>query len=289
MAFAISTHLFHGERLTRAHFETLAAHGFDEVEVFATRSHFDYADPRAVDLVRAWLDELGLRAVSLHGPICASFSAGLWGPAFSNASGDATARRRAVEETRAALAAARALDARRLVLHLGLPQGQPIAPGDNDAGAARRSLEELALAAATAGVQLALEVIPNPLSSPLAILEWIEDGLDQGDVGVCLDTGHAHLLGGAPDAIEVLSGHIVTTHLHDNRGTHDDHLVPLAGTLDWTTTLAALWKVGYTGPLVFEVADHGDAAAVLARTVSARDRLQAILDDLLAPFEFEDE
>ena len=38
---------------------------------------------------------------------------------------------------------------------------------------------------------------------------------------------------------------------------------------------------------VFDVRFKGDASAVLSRTVGARRRLQAILADLAAPFEFE--
>jgi hypothetical protein len=49
----------------------------------------------------------------------------------------------------------------------------------------------------------------------------------------------------------------------------------------------AMGKVGYAGPLIFEVADHGDAPGVLARTVGARRRLQAILEDLARPMDFE--
>ena len=38
LPFGISTHLYHGERLVRRHFERIAAHGFDLVEIFATRT-----------------------------------------------------------------------------------------------------------------------------------------------------------------------------------------------------------------------------------------------------------
>ncbi len=31
-----------------------------------------------------------------------------------------------------------------------------------------------------------------------------------------------------------------TTHIHDNRGERDDHLLPYEGTIDWSATLAAL-------------------------------------------------
>ena len=76
MRFGLSTHLFHGERLSRQHFEAMRANGFDLVEVFATRTHIDYHDTRHVDQVRGWLDDLGLTANSVHGPICESFTHG---------------------------------------------------------------------------------------------------------------------------------------------------------------------------------------------------------------------
>jgi sugar phosphate isomerase/epimerase len=286
MEFALSTHLFHGERLIRAHFETISALGFNRVELFATRTHFDYHDPTEVDRIGRWLSELGIVAGSMHAPICASFVRGQWGRSYSNAAATGPRRQEAIEETRAAMEAARLLGCESMVVHLGLPREQTIPPGDNDAGAVRRSLEQLAAIASSSGVRLALEVIPNDLSTPDALVAWLEDEVELDDAGICLDFGHAHLLGGAPEAVEALAGHVICTHVHDNRGVADDHLVPFAGTIDWATTLAALWKIGYNGPLVFEVADHGDATGVLQRTVGARTRLQAILDGLSTPFEF---
>jgi sugar phosphate isomerase/epimerase len=285
MRFGLSTHLFHGERLTRAHLETMAARGFSCVEICATRSHFDYHDADAVDAAAGWLADLGLAAGSLHAPFADRFAEGRWGRALSNASTSAAARAEAVDETTRAIEAARRLGCATVVLHLGLPRGQAIPPGDNDAAAARRSVETLAGVATAAGVRLALEVMANDLSTPAALLDAIE-ALELESVGVCLDLGHAHLMDGAPETAEILSGHVIATHLHDNTGRHDDHLVPFQGSIDWPGALTALWKVGYAGPLVFEVADRGDAPAVLERTVGARTRLQAILDGLDEPIEF---
>jgi hypothetical protein len=94
------------------------------------------------------------------------------------------------------------------------------------------------------------------------------------------DFGHAHLIGDAAEAVEVLSGHVITTHVHDNAGRSDDHLLPFAGTIDWDATLIALSKVGYPGPLMFELPDHGNAERTLDEAVGAQRRLQAILNDL---------
>lgn len=284
--FGLSTHLFHHERLDQRHLETIRRHGFDLVELFATRTHFDYRDRARIAEMRGWLSAAGIEAGSMHAPITDGIRAGVWGRSYSNASSDSASRQEALNETRAAIDAAAALGCRTVVVHLGVPRGQQTPPGDNDAGAMKKSVEALAGMTAGTGLRLALEVIPNDLSTPTALTDLLEGEIDLGDAAICLDFGHAHMLSGAPEAAEALSGHILTTHVHDNDATDDIHLVPFEGTIDWTATLTAMWKVGYAGALVFEVADHGDARAVLQRTVGARTRLRAILDDLAAPIAF---
>jgi sugar phosphate isomerase/epimerase len=286
--FGLSTHLFHGERLERRHLERMAAAGFALVELFATRTHLDYHDARALDAVAGWLGDLGMTAASMHAPITVGLTGGVWGRAYSVASSNAVNRHEAVDETILAIDAARQLGCAAIVLHLGIPRGQPIAPGDNDVRALRQSLEPIAEACTRAGVRLALEVIPNDLATPDALLDWLDGDLELGNAAVCLDFGHAHLVGGAPEAVEALGGYIITTHVHDNRGEADDHLIPFDGTIDWPLTIAAMAKVGYDGPWIFELPDHGDAERVLAGAGRARRRIQAILDDSARPFEFEE-
>lgn len=289
MRFGLSTHLFHGHRLERDHLAQMAAHGFDLVEIFATRTHVDYHDPLSVETLRRWLDDLRMTAWSVHAPICDGFTNGVWGRAYSNASRQALLRDEAVRETVAAISATREIGARVIVLHLGIPQGQPIPADDNDAASVRRALEPIAAACDAAGVQLAIEVIPNDLATADAVVDWLRSDLDLQRAGACLDVGHAHLTGGAPEAAEALSGHVITTHIHDNAGASDDHLLPFDGTIDWPATLFGLIKTGYTGPLMFELPDHGDASSTLTRAAEARRQIQAILDELTSPFPFQDE
>ena len=289
MLFGLSTHLFHNDRLERAHLQAIAAAGFTAIEIFATRTHVDYHERRRILEIGTWLRETGLEAISMHAPICDSFIGGAWGRAYSNASARQAVRQEAVDETLAALEAARHLGCRTIVMHLGLPKGQASPADDNNAAASRHSLETVADAARAAGVRLAIELIPNHLSTADALEGLFGGDLDLGSAGVCLDLGHAHLMGGVPEAAEILSGHIITTHVHDNDRKADTHRVPGEGTIDWPSAMTALGKVGYVGPLIFEVADQSDAAAVLKRTVGARDRLQAILEDLAQPLDFTSE
>lgn len=272
--FGVSTHLFHQSRLTREQLADVAGHGFDAVELFATRSHFDYRDPRAADELAEWLSDLRLELHSVHAPIVDAIRGGTWVGSFSTASGDEARRKAAVAEAQAALAVAAATPFKYLVLHLGIPTGQTTPPGDNQPDAARRSVEDIVTLAGAVHVRVAVEIMPNALSSASALVRLIEDQLEGVDVGICLDYGHAHLMGDLGEAIEAISGHLWTTHVHDNDGRRDDHRVPFAGTIDWEAAIMGTQKIGYDGMLMFEVADSGDPIDVLKRTAKARERLE---------------
>jgi sugar phosphate isomerase/epimerase len=273
--FGVSTYLYHARRLCRDHLLEIAAHGFECVEVYATRTHFDYHNPSAIADLQSWLAAAGLELRSIHAPTAESFTGGRWGGSLSLASPDPAARARAVTETEAALHIARRLPVPVLVAHLGIPRTQT-GPADSRA-AARRSIEELLTIATPLGVQIAVEVIPNELSRAGSIVHFVEDDLD--GVGICLDFGHAHLDGDVVDAIETVSEHLIATHVHDNRGRHDDHLLPFDGTIEWAGTLLAVQKIGYDGPFMFEIVPNGSTKQTLARARTARQRIEAILAD----------
>ena len=272
--FGVSTHLFHESRLTREHLTHIAGHGFEAVEVFATRAHFDYHDVRAATELAEWLSDLRLSFHSMHAPIVEAIRDGKWVGSFSIAAGDDARRKAAVAEIAATLKVAATVPFQYLVLHLGVPDGQQIPAGDNQPAAARRSVEEIVSLASEVNVRVALEVMPNTLSSAFALCNLIEEQLEGLDVGICLDYGHANLMGDLSDAIETVSGHLWTTHVHDNDGRIDDHRVPFAGRIDWDAAMMETQKIGYDGALMFEVANTGDPIEVLKRTVKARERLE---------------
>jgi sugar phosphate isomerase/epimerase len=85
--------------------------------------------------------------------------------------------------------------------------------------------------------------------------------------------------GDVVDAIETVSEHLLTTHVHDNRGRTDDHLVPFEGTIDWSGALTAVQKIGYDGTLLLEIAAHHSARHTLERARHARTRMEALLAD----------
>jgi sugar phosphate isomerase/epimerase len=277
MRFGISTHLYHDRPLELAHLAEIAAHGFDGIELFATRSHFDYRDPAALESLALWLADTGLTLYSVHAPITEAFGAGdAWAPTYSNAVNDGVKRQSAVGEAEAALQIARRVPFPVLVLHLGTPDSRANS-GDNNRSAALKSVEAIVAAAVPLGVRVALEVIPNGLSTPASLAAILDHEIDSPAVGICLDFGHAFLGGDVPDAIETVAEHLIATHVHDNHRRDDEHLVPYLGAIDWDAALMSMQKVGYDGTYLMELANTGTPAAVLAEAHRARSRFERAL------------
>jgi sugar phosphate isomerase/epimerase len=272
--FGVSTHLYHGHRLTRDHLLTIGAHGFERVEVFATRTHFDYHNPAAVADLQQWLAEAQLELHAVHAPIAESLTGGRWGPALTLASADPDARARALNEAERALQIARRIPFGVLVTHLGIPRSQQPTPADNSRDGARRSIEALQRLSEPLGVRVAVEVIPNELSRAASLVHFVEHVIESAGVGICLDFGHAHMDGDVVDAIETVSEHLIATHVHDNRGRTDDHLVPFEGSIDWPSAITAIQKVGYDGTLTLEIAAHGSEKDTLQQARLARQKIE---------------
>ncbi|MCX6551577.1 MAG: sugar phosphate isomerase/epimerase, partial [Acidobacteria bacterium] len=240
MQFGVSTQLYHQQPLRREHLAEIRSYGFGAVEIVATRSHVDYHDAAVLDGVAAWLAGEHLRLHAVHAPVTERFEGRRWVAPFNNASPDAGIRERAVQEARAALEIARRVPVSVLVVHLGLPDSWLTAPTDNSREAARRSVEEIVAAADPLGVRVALEIIPNALATAESLVSLVEDELDLPDLGICLDFGHAHIMGHVLEAIETVSGTLIAAHVHDNHGRKDEHLPPFEGTIGWPGAVMAL-------------------------------------------------
>jgi sugar phosphate isomerase/epimerase len=276
MRFGISTHLYHDQQLDRSHLAQVAGYGFESIELFATRSHFDYRDPAAVSALQEWLETTGLSLLSVHAPITERFTLGdKWAPTYSIAACDGAKRQAAVDEAAAALAIAKQIPFKLLVVHVGTPDSRAT-PNDNNRAAATRSVEEICRVAEPLGVQVALEVIPNALSTPSALVALLERDLESAP-GICLDFGHAFLGGDIPDAIEIVSEHLIATHVHDNHRRNDEHLAPYLGAIDWDVALMSMQKIGFEGTYLMELANTGSPVDVLEAARRARQQFERAL------------
>jgi sugar phosphate isomerase/epimerase len=276
MRFGISTHLYHDQRLERRHLAEIAGYGFEAIEVFATRSHFDYHDEAAISALAQWLSETRLILNSVHAPITSSMKDGKWGAGFSNALTDNPGRQAAVRETEAALQIARRIPFNVLVVHLGTPAAKS-QPGDNNRAAAFRSAADICRLAEPLGVRVAFEVLQNDLSNTVELVTMLENDLDVSHAGICMDFGHAHLIGDVADAVETAAEHLIATHVHDNHRVQDEHLVPYRGNINWDMALMTMQKIGYESTYLMELANTATPGAVLEEARVARQRFERTL------------
>lgn len=100
-------------------------------------------------------------------------------------------------------------------------------------------------------------------------------------LGFCYDSGHALIQeqkGTIPNHVDFLRryvGRLFVTHLHDNDGQSDQHLLPGLGKVDWTSVMAILRESGYAGTLNLEVRqpDGTEMAPFCRQAYECLDRL----------------
>src|SRR5437868_2133243 len=69
MQKAISTHLFRDIALGVHELDQIARAGFDMVEIFCTRQHFDYGNPQYVREIAGWFSDSQMKLYSMHAPL----------------------------------------------------------------------------------------------------------------------------------------------------------------------------------------------------------------------------
>jgi sugar phosphate isomerase/epimerase len=158
--------------------------------------------------------------------------------------------------TRAALAGVECL-----VIHPGRRCPEAEIPARRDRLYA--SLETLIPAAQRAGVHLALEnMLPAHVGSRSADIRSIVDHFESPWLGVCFDTGHAHVNDeGVDAAFATLRDRIISFHLADNDGHKDQHSQPPYGTIDWSTFVPAFRAIGFARPVTVEAPPWGRASS----------------------------
>ena len=89
-------------------------------------------------------------------------------------------------------------------------------------------------------------------------------------LGVCLDTGHAHVNGeDLAQVVGSLGGVPLHVHIDDNKGDNDAHLIPGEGSIDYAPFVRALREIHYRGfvsvELGFQYTREPDAAVEKSR------------------------
>jgi len=269
----LSTYRFVNQKLAASELAAIAQAGFKAVEVYCRASHFNYRNVQAIRELGDALGEYGLALHGLHAPAERDGSArNDGGIPISISDTERIRRLDAVDEIKRALEVAETIPCKFLVQHLGY--GRQSAD-QRKYDAAFTSLEHLVVFAKARGVTIALENTPDELGAPASLQHFITD-THLHDLKLCFDIGHAHMEEGVEASFDAMRERIVTTHIHDNHGEKDEHLLPYTGTIDWKSSLNGLAGAGAI-PVVLELKDQGAAGPSLDEIRATCDKLENAL------------
>lgn len=244
--FLISSVAWLGMRHSEAIAEVREA-GFGGVEILCKPGHFEHDDPEHVREAEIALADWPEAIVTFHAPF---YEVDL-------ASSDGASWDYALRVAMQAIEVASRLRAGNVTLHTRSITNMGQWDREN-LDAFLRALDQLVDAVQRRNMTLAVENLPPPYytSHEEDLLRLIE-GYPAHLLGVCLDTGHAHLGGRVVELSRSLAPRGLIAHLHDNLGHDGDkHLIPGEGTIPWKEVIEAL--AGFRGRLVIESVRVGD-------------------------------
>lgn len=236
----LSTYLFVSKKLTRELLAQFHGSRFQAVEIFAARSHFDYATKAEVRAIAQALADNHLQLTSLHAPTSRDLDVNREGSSpLSVTEVERVRRVEAMDEFKRVIDVAEDLPFPRLILHMG---GSRETSDPRKRDAAFSSLEHLILHAKHVGVTICVENTTSEMGQPAYLRSFVDETRLTG-LRFNFDVGHAFLAEGPPEeriakAFEPLRELTVSTHIHDNHGEKDEHLPPYDGSIDWPPTLA---------------------------------------------------
>jgi sugar phosphate isomerase/epimerase len=269
----LSTYLFISKKLTPEMLEQIAEAGFQGIEIFCTRSHFEYTLKAEIHAMAGALEAHRLQLVSLHAPTSRDISAMREsGTPLSICEVERVRRVEAMDEFKRVIDVADDLPYARLILHMGGAR-ETADPRKRDA--AFSSLEHLILHARHAGVTICVENTLSEMGDPAYLRAFVDETRLTG-LRFNFDIGHAHLAELPQDervekSFAPLRDFVSSVHLHDNHGEKDEHLPPYDGSIDWPSAIKILQSAPQTSlPLVLELKEKtGHEAPTLAKQLAA--------------------
>jgi sugar phosphate isomerase/epimerase len=254
----LSTYIFVSRKLTRELISQIGDAGFRGVEIFCSRSHFDYTSRAEIQNIAGALSDAKLKLASLHAPTSRDLSATReGGQPLSICEVERVRRIEAMDELKRAIDVAEELPFSRMIFHMG---GSRETADPRKRDAAFSSLEHLILHARHVGVTICVENTTSEMGSPAYLRSFIDETRLSG-LRINFDIGHANLADGPEEnriaeSFEPLRESVASAHIHDNHGEKDEHLPPYEGNIDWPAAVKLLKtapEVGANLPLMLEL------------------------------------
>lgn len=228
----------------------LADQGVTAIEIgLEFPQYFDHCNGFELQKLMSKLSSSGIRVHSIHAP---------FGPPYDLSSPDDQIHERGVEALIESIEIANMLGAGTVVVHASHAV-------DNSRSRrierARGVLREVSVVSKESGVMMALENLPpGYLGHTPEELQVLLEGTDEESVRICFDSGHANLSGHFDEFARALLPYAITTHLHDNDGSGDQHRFPGEGTIDWRNFAAVYRGCGCRASIMLECEPPEDVA-----------------------------
>jgi sugar phosphate isomerase/epimerase len=241
----LSTYLFVSRKLTRELLSDIAAAGFQGVEIFCSRAHFNYTSKAEAQDMKQVLQDCKLTLTSLHAPTSRDLSA--------------------TRESGQPLSICEVERVRRIEAMDELKRADP-----RKRDAAFSSLEHLILHARHVGVTICVENTTSEMGDPAYLRAFVDETRLTG-LRFNFDIGHAHLADGPAEeriqkSFEPLRDLVASMHIHDNRGEKDEHLPPYDGTIDWEAAIKTLQSApDASTPMLLELKEKAGPEAPTAQ------------------------
>jgi sugar phosphate isomerase/epimerase len=269
----LSTYLLLSRKLTPELLAQIRESGFQALEVFCARSHFDYGSKQETRALAASLEAQQLKLSSLHAPTSKDASPTREsGTPLSICEVEKVRRIEAMDEFKRALDVSEDLPFARMVLHMG---GSRETADPRKRDAAFSTLEHLVLHAHHAGVTLVVENTTSEMGEPAYLRTFVDETRLTG-LRFNFDVGHAYLADGPYEerlerSFAPMRDLVASVHLHDNHGEKDEHLAPFEGTIDWGVAVPLLKSAPQDDlPVVLELKEKfGSEAPSLPEQLAA--------------------
>jgi sugar phosphate isomerase/epimerase len=238
----LSTYPFISRKVTPELLGMISSAGFEGIELFCSRSHFDYSSKQEIQAMAEALNLNRLTLESLHAPNSRDLSPTReGGTPLSICEVERVRRIEAMDEFKRAIDVAEDLPYSRMILHMG---GSRESADPRKRDAAFSTLEHLVLHAHHCGVTICIENTPSEMGDPTYLRSFVDETRLTG-LRFNFDVGHANLSDG-PEEERIQAGFepmrelTASIHLHDNHGDKDEHLPPYAGNIDWPAAISIL-------------------------------------------------
>lgn len=247
MKRSLSTQVFLKLRISEDVFKVISELGFRRCELWAMPNHLDYKEKSVIKNLKAWSEKYSVSCETAHLPLWAQDKSG---NTFKVSLGSKELSRKSKDEFLFCIENLYSIGVGTFILHVGENLDTFY---ENFYDVYKNTDCNFAIENDPMGFPLASDVVQ--------IVDFLRKELRDGKsrIGACLDIGHANIWEKPPEnVIYKLSDRIIATHISDNDGLADIHLIPKKGNIEWSKVIHGFFEIKYSGNFTYEIAPFSE-------------------------------